>query len=267
MRPGTQLRAVRLAALGLLAVLACSRVWAVASVIQEGVPPGLNFGTTITSTAYAANATIGAAEECLMASAATSIADLPSTVIDSAAQTYTFRKAVYDATDSTVMAAYTLASNTSATKLTCTLTWGASHNFAFAWMREIGTVVGSSVQVQGQFQNNPGTGANAISSGTITPSAQPAFMSAISYNSSGNDTVSITAGTGFTTGFCAIFPASACIGVTESQRFTSLSAVAGTFTDATDGAANPYLTIALLYSEVGAGGGAVPHPGVFVTLP
>lgn len=84
---------------------------------------------------------------------------------------------------------------------------------------------------QNQGGGGPGTGTDAITTGSITPLSQPALVYALAM-ACGNNTVS--AGTGFTQGtqLSGILSTSVSL-VTESKRITSTAAQAATATQST----------------------------------
>ncbi len=102
--------------------------------------------------------------------------------------------------------------------------------------------------------NSPGSGANAIGPGNITPAAQPGMLRGVVMDSSGAGETSITAGTGYTTRG-AMSNIESAFGVktgTEDKAISSTSAVAATFT-AGSGSGN-FLAVGY-YAEEGGGGG------------
>jgi hypothetical protein len=107
----------------------------------------------------------------------------------------------------------------------------------------------------GQLQSAPGTGANAVTSGNITPPAQPGIFGGFTFDSSASNPV-ISAGTGFGSSASAANITSV-MGLTtlrEDTRITSTSAKAATFTPSI-GTGN-FLTLAFTAPE---GGGAPAH--------
>lgn len=171
------------------------------------------------------------------------------TVTDSASQTYVQKGSVIvDNNDGLNVVVFLLQNNASATTLTVTATWGSAQTFVGSHVKEIASVTTTSFQVTaGQNQVTPGTGTDAISSGSITPSAQPNLISAYSF-CDGNGTA-LAAGTGYTSGIGGWDGGSGNLLLTESQRTTGTSATAATFTDTVNGGTRRYLTVATVYTE------------------
>lgn len=95
-----------------------------------------------------------------------------------------------------------------------------------------------------QSQTAPGTGTDAVSSGTATPTSQPALISALT---NALTTTPAAAGTGFTAGTGGWSISSVTNSTTESERITSTSAVAATFTAVTGSAV--YHTLQAIFTE------------------
>jgi hypothetical protein len=224
-----------------------------ASVRQEA-PSGITAasGTTVATPAFGGTCLVGSTLEVYVFWNGGAGSAAPSSVIDSAGQHYTYGgTTVSDSNDGTNLAVYYFPNNASATALVVTATWTSATTFRGAWAKEITGVTASPFQVipVGQDQVSPGTGVGAISSGNITPSAQPCLLSALSYDDGGN-AASVVAGslvTG-TTGFLITGNAAAG-GTSASQRLTSTSPVAATFTNATDGGTRRFMTIVATYTE------------------
>lgn len=101
------------------------------------------------------------------------------------------------------------------------------------------------------YQTNPGTGANAVTSASITVSQQPALLFGCFYDS---NFPTMTAGTGFTRR-----QSSGSNGwMTEDQRLTATGSYAATATDPA-GASAWTTSIALAFLEPSGGGGG-PQP-------
>ena len=198
--------------------------------------------TTYTSNGFASAATVGSAIEVWIITSGTTS---PTSVVDSAGQTYVLQQTTTYFSGFNRFSVYVKTSNASATTLAITVTWPSNVTYAAIWQREIKGVSG----IQGSAintQTTPGTSADAITSGTITPSSQPAFLSAVTVNTEQGTPAPPEAGTGFTSGTIGFFNAGTR---SEAKSVTSLSAVAGTFTDATGGgSANQYATGAVLYT-------------------
>ena len=106
----------------------------------------------------------------------------------------------------------------------------------------------------GLDQVAPGGGTDAITSGNLTPTAQPFLLSSVSFENGGNQ-ASLT-DTGFTagiTGWNLVGAGNADSTTSESKRVTgSLAALAATYSNATDGPTRRMLTIAASYTELNA---------------
>lgn len=113
-------------------------------------------------------------------------------------------------------------------------------------------IVGST----GNFQNAPGTGANAITSGTATNvTSQPALVLGVVGNSGDSDT---TAGTGYTNRFGNGTDNEWLV---IDKRITATGNNQITATAATHGGTDNYETFLLSYAEPG---GATVDPGVII---
>lgn len=133
--------------------------------------------------------------------------------------------------------------------ITLTMRQGASNNQGLSCLREIsGQAASPFDNVVQATQASPGTGTDILSSGNLTPSAQPGLLSVFGWDET--TTVAGTAGTGAT-----IVQAGLSGGNMGGQFFSaykpvsSLSPVAGTFTLASGGT-NTYGTIALLLDQL-----------------
>lgn len=221
-----------------------------ASVRQESAMPTVTStpSLTVISNPFGFTALIGSAIECWVSWEGNNTSDLPSTILDSAGQAYTLESSFADGTSGQSMALYLFQNNASATALVCTATWLAVHNFVGLWLKEITGVSTSSFQVvNGQVQASPGTGAGAILTPVITPTAQPCLLSALCYDGNNATTVSsANTGTQGTTGWNYGGSNSA---VSSSQRLTALTGVQAKFTNTVQGGAEPYITIGAVYTE------------------
>lgn len=163
--------------------------------------------------------------------------------------------------DQFVMAQFVF-DNTASGTPTITITPGASSGFLAVCIREIGGTSGydgPNGHAAQQQSGPPGTGANAVSSGTATPSVQPGLISALSNDPS--DTNAPTAGTGFTSGISGWqFGLGSPSMRTESKRYTATSAVAATFTGTS--ATDSYITFAAFFKESAAGSSFPPLPSI-----
>lgn len=116
----------------------------------------------------------------------------------------------------------------------------------------------SSAQSANQAQTNPGTGAGAVTSGTITPASQPAFMMGLAQSTSGNFSTGMTptAGTSHTLTNFITANTHAAAGLSD-QRLTTLTTTAATFTDS-NGAADTTTAFTVMVPESGGGPSASP---------
>lgn len=105
-------------------------------------------------------------------------------------------------------------------------------------------------------QNAPGTGANAVSSGNVTPSGQPAAVYGIAFDLGNQATPA--AGTGFTgTGAIWNYEGTATAGAQViHKRVTATTATPATWTTDVNGGPDQYLNAAVVLLEPGAGGGS-----------
>lgn len=118
-----------------------------------------------------------------------------------------------------------------------------------------GTLFGSG-ETASSVQAAPGTGTNALTSGNITPGAQPAALVGWSFNFLSNTPPN--AGTGFTSQTAVwSFGAAGNDLRPEDMRLTATTAVPATFT-ATGGADN-YMTVGMVLREAAGGGGGPSH--------
>jgi len=124
----------------------------------------------------------------------------------------------------------------------------------FSGLATSSVVSGTPVLVS---QTAPGTGTNAITTGNITPGAQPAAIVGIA-NDLGNQ-ASPAAGTGYT-GLTPIwnYEGTATAGARIiHKRVTATTATPATWTTDVNGGPDNYLNIGIALIEPGAGGGGV----------
>jgi len=107
------------------------------------------------------------------------------------------------------------------------------------WIREIANTDGYIAHA-GQDQVHPGTGANAVTSGAVTPSYAPGLISAVVCEVVGSDGYSV--GSGFTIGVHGDNT------MTESIRYTTRASQAATATDS-NGATGESVTLAAWFKE------------------
>jgi hypothetical protein len=167
---------------------------------------------------------------------------------------------VHDNNTGVTIYLYTHVNNSSATALTVTATWGAAETYNGIWAKDITGVSSSPYQTAGgQSQANPGTTTGLISSGNVTPTGQPALISSLSWDSAGNAS-SIVAGsqTAGSNGWL-LSGGTAPTGSSGSQRVTSTSAIAMTYSNSTDGGSADFVTMAAIYTEATATGSPNQH--------
>lgn len=144
--------------------------------------------------------------------------------------------------------------NSASGTITVKNTASATTAFAGIWVREIGGTSGYDGSHNAQLQLAPGTGTNALSSGTATPGTQPGLISAMSTDTSASSSPSI--GSGFTSGLAGWGFGAANSGQSESKRYTSLASIAATFT--APGTDN-YVTLAAFFKEADTLMGQICH--------
>ena len=231
-----------------------------ASVVQENSTAVASPELNTQSLAFASACAIGNAIEVHVHHGSTSATyNLPQSITDDQGQTYSFGSSYLSTGSGAQISVYYLNDNLHATALDITASWvggpngGLSGSYPAMWIKEIGGVTATAYQTSGgQTQNSPGTGANAITTGNVTPTSQPALLSALCINDTGT-TPPASAGTGFTSGTTGMSSSA----VSESMRLTSTSAVAATFTDATNGGGYIFDTMAVVWNEAGAAGAAL----------
>lgn len=233
-----------------------------ASVLQEAFADDSGgSGTAVTSAAFGANATVGSTIEVWVV-CAFNASNLPSTVLDSASQSYTNKGVTFDATASQSMALYVLQNNASATKLTVTATYGTAQTLKGIWVKEIGGVGAVSYDNKNITSiDTPGTGANAVAGTAITPATSPVLCSAIALECNFGNGTDLAAGTGYTLGTSGWnFGGGNVLAKSQSKRLTSVTSTAATFTAATNGASGSYLVGLAMYDE------AVSHTSKLLSM-
>jgi phage gp36-like protein len=143
--------------------------------------------------------------------------------------------------------------NVGAGATTITVTFPAARTNRGIIIREIGGVDASPYDghVLTQ-QTNPGTGANALSTGNVTPSAQPGIISAAAFIYTSTFVSPFTAGSGFTGGigaWSAVYDGD--VAHTQHKRYTSTAAAPVTWT--TNRGSDQYYMAALLLKEASGG--------------
>lgn len=155
--------------------------------------------------------------------------------------------------------AHCVAQNCAAGTPTVTVNFSVSAVNRGLWIKNItGCATASLDGHSGNKQASPGTGTDAITSGTATNTKHPALISAFCTDSLNQNAVA-AAGTGFTSegaGWNNQYGAGATnTAIAENKRITTTSAVAATFTAP---GSDPYMAVEAIFDESGAGGGAQP---------
>ena len=232
------------------------------SVVQESVSNAWSSAsvTTATTVAFTANAAVGnTIEVCILWN--NGAGTLPSSVVDSAGQTYAHQGTTGNDNNSGLfMAVYTFANNQSTTKLTVTATWAAAVTYAAIRHKEI-TGVGTIqlVKVNNQPTGSPGTGAGAITSGLSgTLSQSPVLLSGSSFDDGGGaSSVAVSPFAGGGTDWVLTGSGNAASLTSAWVRQTSTTSVAFTLTNTTDGASRSFITIMVVYNESAGAGAAL----------
>jgi hypothetical protein len=221
-----------------------------ASILQEQPQARTGAGVTQVSTAFTLNCTPGSTIEVGVTFNHTIGAYAPTSVVDSASQTYTLKASSYNGANDATIAVYIFQNNTSSAKLTVTVTWATAPGAEGVWPREVGGVTSSPYQTSiTNYQSVATTSADAITTTTVAPTSAPALVSG--WQLEGFPSVASVAGTGETAGQTGF----GNWGVTESKRVTSTSAVASTWTNTTDGGTSGlgFATIEMIYTEASTG--------------
>lgn len=177
-----------------------------------------------------------------------------SSIVSSPAETWTSLGVVTDTSNGQKVARYA-ATITGGGSTTITVTLDAASSFRFIGVVEVSNTSGydsAAAAQNGAFQNAPGTGTDAISSGaTPTLTSQPALISGWSMNTAGSGDP--TPGTGFTDGGSCetVFSGTALVRF-EYKRVTSTTGQAATFTGAFG---SQHVTMVAAFLESGGGGG------------
>lgn len=235
-----------------------------ASVIQEvQSDDAFVSGTSLASPAFAANASLGSVIEAWLT--VTSNATMPTTLTDSAAQTYNLKTSDFDAGGNQKMAVYVLANNASATKLIVTATFGASLAGKGLLIKEIGGVIAAAydISVVSNTVTGPGSGANAITSTAVTPTGTlPYFCSSMAMECFIGNGSGLTGGTGWTTGIKAWFYGTGNnLAQSANKPLPTAVSTQALFTDATTGASGSYLVGIAIYDVATSAGVAAITEG------
>lgn len=220
-----------------------------ASVLQEAFgDDAFVSGTTITSAALGAFATIGSTLEAWVT--CSNFGTAP-TVQDSAGQSYTLKSSVFDASHGDqALHLFVFPNNASTLKLTATATYGAAQTGKGIWLKEIGGVVAASYDnCHLDIINAPGTGTDAVAGTAVSPTLSPVLCSALVMEALIGDGRDIAAGTGYTLGASGFTFGGNVLAKSESKRLASVTSTAATATAATNGASGVYLVGLAMYDE------------------
>ncbi len=203
------------------------------------------FSTAVTS----GNLVAGA---CMWGSANTS--DLTS-VTDNQSNTYTIVRSIADAGDGQSAATFYRANVTNApTTVTCNL--AASLPYRGISIHEVsGADTSAPLGVEtGQTQQSPGTGANALTSGSVTTTTNGEYIYGVSFNDGdlGTGSSDFAPGTGFTERSEHLTTTELSL-ASEDQIQTSAGSIAATFTLARNFS---HITFIMTFKAAGAGGSA-----------
>jgi hypothetical protein len=223
------------------------------SILQEAHNENPSGGGTATTIAVTLTVTPGSALHVYVMENATGGGGTIS-LSDNQGQTYTLADIVNDSSRLS-RHFYLIGAAAGSTTITATFSLGAF--VAGIWVKEIANA--SAFQVSaGQFQIAPGAGTDAVTTPTVTPTSQPALVSAFTFGDNNADTTVI--GTGFTLGLNTwpLFGATN-VGVSESLRITSTAAIAATWTATAGGGANRWKSVVAVFTEA-AGGAASQVP-------
>ena len=159
--------------------------------------------------------------------------------------TYTQVGSQVTASSGDVQAVFECASCAAGT-FTVQANFGTSNAFRGIAVHRFSGLTGSGSLV-GAAQTAPGTGADGLSSGNLTPASQPALLLGIATDFNGS---TVNVGTGFTSSavYTNVDTANGSYTVSETKRLTSTSAVPATAT-ATSSPSN-FLTLAYWAAEV-----------------
>lgn len=182
---------------------------------------------------------------------------LPSSVVDSASQSYTYTGTVVTDNNSGLnWALYRLNNNASATSLILTATWAAAIGYRGLWPFEISGTSGYQTST-GNDQSPPagGGGVGAITSGATGTLIQPCLAHVVSVDSQANglSTVVSPLVTGVGSPGLLLSGNSFSSGVSGSVRLTSTSPFTGALTNATDGPTASFLTGVSVWTEQASG--------------
>ena len=139
-------------------------------------------------------------------------------------------------------------SNTGSGTPTVTLTMSESITGMGLWLVEVGSTSGYAGVHNANDQIDPGTGANAVTSGSMTPPSQPGLIIAQANEVVGSAGYSVGTSVAFTSAGTG-WGGQALL---EYFRYTTTAALAGTFTDS-NGASGESVTLAACFTEAVSG--------------
>jgi len=148
--------------------------------------------------------------------------------------------------------------NTASGTPTVTITPNVSVGFLAIWIREIGGTSGYDSAHKTALQTALGNGTDNVTTGTQAPNNQPGLLSALGACTS--NFALPTAGTGFTAGANGWDFTVSNTTCTESKRYTALTAIAATFSNAS-GTQN-FATLAAFFKESASAATAIGKPAV-----
>jgi hypothetical protein len=180
-------------------------------------------------------------------------------VTDDKGNTYTVQQTVLDTAQAESMAAFFLPNITNG-PITITGNLSTARGFRGIAFHEVSGVLTSLPldKNAGQDLIQPGTAANAVTSGSVTTTAAGDYIFAGTTDTAAVHASEFAAGTGYTireqTG-----SATAASLATEDQIQAAAAAIAGTFTAAADGATDTYITFIMAFKASAAATGTLPR--------
>lgn len=190
---------------------------------------GLNGSSTTVAAAIATTSVAG--DGLIVWTWATGAQSSPPTITDDLGNSYTQLATFNDPTDNATAACH-YCKNSVGSSPTVTATYGTARTLHGICVQPItGHDNTATPACAGQNQSAPGTTTDIVTSGNVTPSAQPGKLIGFSCNSFGN---AISVGTGFADGGGAFASWTSGAGGSstrvESKSYAALSAISATFT-------------------------------------
>lgn len=221
--------------------------------------PGNVGATTITAT-FASALTSGSSLYCVFAYSNT--ATVTVTVSDPTNGSWTTLGQVVDSGDATIIGHAVFDGSTATTAVTVTVTFASAQTYRSCRIFEIGPTAGLDQHAEPTAQVSPGTGTDVITTGNMTPTSQPGLLVANCDNGSNIHTPAVGTGmsddgTHFIWEFVVPFERA------EHAGYSSLSAIAGTFTSSAGGGTDTYLTVGALFKPSGAAPAVTPSANTF----